>query len=566
MNYTYLNASCKNVSFNCMNLIQNNSHRHKKVPKFCSLSNLSFNKKNVNYVSPSNNAKLFNNIDRIKPKKTIKINYCSNDKSNFNASVEENNITIPSIINTHQSNKKIFKRNFNNLLNKYSRKNPNTFNYFKISKTTDEDISINESKTVTNEKNFEKLEQEFEIRNLKQKLHKLNKNNISLKEKISKLKNINNSIENNINFQHNKNKMIICELINIYYQGELDKKNRNEKLKYKDLLFSLMDLKIDYENKKLIEEFFNGITQIVTFSKISNNSKNINYIKNSDIYVNYFEQLLQIINENKDKNNNNPNNCDAELIEKIKQCNDTVNYCNYYKKILKTTLNNGNNDITNKSININENDNKQINKFYHKVTCITDSKNAYNRYKEIRNYSNKNNTKENKKLFFKKYFHIVKNPINDIFSLKINANSLSTEKNNILNNNTLNSRIKDKKILWNLKMKKNKKLSDNNNATQILNFSSAKLLPLLFKGNNKKLKYYCLNGNNNLSYNQKAEGIINKNNFSQRSNGKKTNNYLRINAKKTENNINDNSKQDLNIKIETQNLSKKNQSYINLKI
>ena len=542
MNYLDITSSYKNSSLNCIDVVKNNYHHHMKSPNLCSLSTLSFNKKNA---SPINSKKILNNFH-------------SNENSNF--SNKENNLTISAIINPLQSNKKITKRNFNSIFNKYDKKNPNTFNYFKISKTIDEDISINENKTIENEKYFEKIEKEFELRNLKQKLNKLKKNNVLLKEKVAKLTKINDSTENDINFQHNKKIMIVCELINIYYQG-VDKKNINKKLNFKELLFSLMDLKIEYENKKLIDEFFNGATQMITFSKIFNNSKNMNNIKNPDIFINYFAQLLQIINEHK----NNSNNCDAELIEKINQCKNTVNYCDYYKEILKTTLNNGKNALSNKILRINENDDEQFGNFDYKV-CITDNNNLYNKYNYSSNYNNKNNKKDNKKLFFKKYFHYVKNPINDVYSLEINNNSLSTGKNKVPINNNFDNKIKKKRILWNLKLKNNRKLNDNNE-NQVLNLSPAKVFPSFSNRNNKKLKYHFLNDNNNSSYYKKIEGVQgSKNNYSQRSNGKKTQNYIKIKTKKIENSRNENSKKDIKIRNIAKNLTKKNQSYINSKI
>ena len=127
---------------------------------------------------------------------------------------------------------------------------------------------------------FYKVEKEYEIRNLKKKLLISKIKNNTLKTKLENIKTKNNEIVDNAMSSQNIRSYIINSLFNICIneiipmnlcnQGSnnnvINNINRNEKLTFKELLFNLMDIKMEYENKLLINKFIQGLKKMFELS------------------------------------------------------------------------------------------------------------------------------------------------------------------------------------------------------------------------------------------------------------------------------------------------------------
>ena len=187
---------------------------------------------------------------------------------------------------------------------------------------------LNENQTTINNynNNREKLQYEFEIRNLKRKMALLKKENNDIKKKLEDIKNINSDIEKDIEGTSNKSKnreKLINNLIalNDNYmknnnQNELENNQNNDSL-YENLVLNVMDIKYFYENNLLTEQFIEGINKLLKKQLlIKNNNDNDN--------------LLKKINEIIDGKNNLENN-----INKYKYLlKDNHKYYVYYKSLL----------------------------------------------------------------------------------------------------------------------------------------------------------------------------------------------------------------------------------------
>ena len=132
-------------------------------------------------------------------------------------------------------------------------------------------------------------EKELEIRQLKNKLEKLKKKNISLNQKLGYIIEQNNIIEKKTIKEQNKRKDIICSLIDIN-NNIFNKNNYQNESSFKNLLFNLMDLKYKYGNAFLKNDFLSNLDTLFSLSNILNENKNLNGTNN---ILNIIQKLIQ---------------------------------------------------------------------------------------------------------------------------------------------------------------------------------------------------------------------------------------------------------------------------------
>ena len=152
--------------------------------------------------------------------------------------------------------------------------------------------------------NFKLLDMEFEIRNLKKRKKFLMKRRSETEEKLISIKNENMKLKESIIKQQNYNKDVINNLI-LLNKEYLLYKNQNEideveddgdisdkKIVTKDIIFNLMDMKIEYEKNLLYDEFIEGLNELLKNISILNN------INNSDNNIaNKINRLLHLKNK-----------------------------------------------------------------------------------------------------------------------------------------------------------------------------------------------------------------------------------------------------------------------------
>ena len=132
-------------------------------------------------------------------------------------------------------------------------------------------------------------EKELEIRQLKNKLEKLKKKNISLNQKLGYIIEQNNIIEKKTIKEQNKRKDIICSLIDIN-NNIFNKNDYQNESSFKNLLFNLMDLKYKYGNAFLKNDFLSNLDILFSLSNILNENKNLNGTNN---ILNIIQKLIQ---------------------------------------------------------------------------------------------------------------------------------------------------------------------------------------------------------------------------------------------------------------------------------
>ena len=132
-------------------------------------------------------------------------------------------------------------------------------------------------------------EKELEIRQLKNKLEKLKKKNISLNQKLGYIIEQNNIIEKKTIKEQNKRKDIICSLIDIN-NNIFNKNDYQNESSFKNLLFNLMDLKYKYGNAFLKNDFLSNLDTLFSLSNILNENKSLTGTNN---IFNVIQTLIQ---------------------------------------------------------------------------------------------------------------------------------------------------------------------------------------------------------------------------------------------------------------------------------
>ena len=336
--------------------------------------------------------------------------------------------------------------------------------------STNSNLNIKNKKEEKNtDENYDILDLEFEIRNLKKRKKFLMKLRNETEEKLLFIKDKNMKLKESIIKQENYKENIINKLM-ILNKEYLSYKNQtesdeveddsdysNKNIIKKDIIFNIMDMKIEYEKNILLDEFIEGLNQLLgnisllnNFNNSDNNIANkINRLLHLKNKLEYFEEKYTTNKLDNDKyyiylssllNKLNLNSFD-ELKEYI---------INIFIKNIKE--NKRMKEIT--SALINENILPEKNE-KHKPKIKYNNKNTLNRNEkkgnyDYNNYKYKTSNKNNNNLFRNKrnnssHFHgmcynsfLEPNNKRNIFNNKINKKN--TEYGIFINNNEFNNK------------------------------------------------------------------------------------------------------------------------------
>ena len=280
-----------------------------------------FFKENLKHIKyrTSNNSQIKNNstnginqenfiYKKIKSKKYNQIIHGKRDiflniNSNLNKNDKRKGISI----------KNIPKKNNSNIISKSQNKSrSNNFTKFNRFLSVDKiNTNLNLKKQEKFEENKKQQEQEqntlldieYELRSLKKRMKFIMNQREELNSKLLLIKNKNKKLESNIISEQNKNNNIIKNLIMLndeYFinknQNELDDYEdntnyQNTKIAMKDILFNIMDMKIEYEKNILYDKFIEGLKELLSNIQIFN-------ISNSDSNIsNKINRLLHLKNK-----------------------------------------------------------------------------------------------------------------------------------------------------------------------------------------------------------------------------------------------------------------------------
>ena len=139
------------------------------------------------------------------------------------------------------------------------------------------------------------LEQEFEIRILKKKIKKLKDINTSLKLKIDNLMEKNYLLESDTLKEQKKRANIILSSLNIV-KSMNSKDELNEEYDFKKLISNLMDLKYNYENTYLNNNFLSSVQTLFKLSHIFIDNKNRNNNDSNNAYYN-IKNIIRLKNK-----------------------------------------------------------------------------------------------------------------------------------------------------------------------------------------------------------------------------------------------------------------------------
>ena len=253
--------------------------------------------------------KLSNYHNIITEKKENLLKMTSHKRFNTNANLQD----ISEI--SRNKNKEFYKNYYDNNYNKKKLSNKKLNNIITL---YDNNNNNNNNNFIFDKNNIKKLEYEFEIRNLRKRKKLLRNKNKEIFEKLNLIKHKNLELEKNIN---NK-KAHTCNIINNLfllnknyfikkYSNEFDSiesnsytsnSNSNTNTNYneyslKNILFNIMDTKLDYDTKILHNKFTQGICDLLNFH-FNNNSNNNN--NNNKICIHkIFNKINELINTKK---------------------------------------------------------------------------------------------------------------------------------------------------------------------------------------------------------------------------------------------------------------------------
>ena len=378
-------------------------------------------------------------------------------------------------------------------------------NYISNEETKSEN-SFDKNKYYTNRLNsndynlINNLDKEFEIRCLNKKLEKLKKKNIDIKDKVNKLKEQNFSLKNEAIKELNIRNNIFYSLQNIYQFTF----HKEKKFDLKNMLLDLMDLKYNYENKYLIEIFYQNLNQLIQITESYNNKENIYLnIKNILRTKNKIIKELEKLNEYRRENQKYYEFCN--LLFQNFETKDLDYIYNYLikiesnnekdiKKIIKMRNILFNNNVNNNINYYNENINlEKLKRNRSQNSNYSDLQNINKRIKENNGYLTERNKSSNKN--------------NLIYNLKNKVNNY-----NYIYNNDTNNKIDKEKINNFLYSTKgyNKEMSYNYNKFKENNYSKAKSTNIT-KVNNTQNYIYSFNNENNNVVNINCHKQINYN-------------------------------------------------------
>ena len=524
-NYNNIIHEKKNSLFNMksnLNKRANTKDSYKDFSKISLSKNFEQNKKNkykIDYINESNN---LYNLYKIKiksddfPAKNKNYHYMSVDKSNTNYEINDNEIIKDFMNNSNTKNK-----------------NDNIVNSIKDNIDKD-DKDIN---------NMGKLEYEFEIRHLKKKRNLLKHKNKEIITKLDEIKNKNIKIQNNIVQEEKNNQKIMNNIItlNKNYISHMNpnglesiesSSNRsfNDDFSLKNIILNIMDIKFDYENNILFNDFIEGINELLNISFLNNNNFNDNILKKikeninieqnlkksndkykkvfkeNDKYLTYFKSLLKELNlQNYEELYNFVQNM---FVKNIKE-NERM------KQIQKALINDTAPD-NQKLMKEKENIKRKIaNQYSHSVNQNIFNNNVNNCYKTKKTYIDKDNRIKEKKI--NNYIYSKRKESNFNYTQNIlNRTEKSDNRNNLKIDNINNLKSledNDNNLKNNYQMYLYQKEKANKYIP--LNYEQKKIFKMNASENNKKndkidafMRYNYYNGINNI-YNK----FINKNNY-----------------------------------------------------
>ena len=215
------------------------------------------------------------------------------------------------------------------------------------------------------------LEKEFEIRCLKKKIKNLKNNRMLLIQELNNIKKKNERLSNKIIEDEKRRKNIIYSTINICKNNN-KALNSGKEFNLKNIFSDLKNLKINYENDILKNNFISGLEQLLILSKNFNNNKN------NDQYNNIYYNITNLINY---KN---------QYINDIKEYNilkiENKKYYNYCLNLCKNLYLNNIDELYNYLKNIKSSNDNEIKKII-KMKHVLFYENKFNRNHKNLTYS-----------------------------------------------------------------------------------------------------------------------------------------------------------------------------------
>ena len=228
-----------------------------------------------------------------------------NINSNLNKNEKRKEISIKNIPKKKNSNI-ISKSQIKSRSNNFTK-----FNHFLSVDKINTNLNLKKQEKFEENKKQQEQEQntlldiEYELRSLKKRMKFIMNQREELNSKLLLIKNKNKKLESNIISEQNKNNNIIKNLIMLndeYFinknQNELDDYEdntnyQNTKIAMKDILFNIMDMKIEYEKNILYDKFIEGLKELLSNIQIFNISNSDNNISNKINRLLHLKNKLQ---------------------------------------------------------------------------------------------------------------------------------------------------------------------------------------------------------------------------------------------------------------------------------
>ena len=525
-NYLFYNDNKSNIKYNT----NNNSFSKKK------------HKNKIKEYSKSQIYKKINNYNNlIHEKKHSLLNLKSHFHKRSNTKDSYKDFSKISSSKNFEPNKKLYKIDYikeqNNLYDikihpNFHEKNK-THHFMSVDKINTNIIN-NENNLIVNDLNHDihrndnindmgKLEYEFEIRHLKKKRNLLKQTNKEIIEKLDEIKNKNNYLENNIVEEQKNNQNLMNNLV-LLNKKFIVHNNQNglesiesssngsttNEFSLKNIILNIMDIKFDYENNILLNNFIEGINELLNMPFLNNNNYNDNILKKLKELINC-ENDLEISN-NKYKKLFKENNKYLIYFKNLLSNLNLYSYEELYKfvqdmfvknikenermKQIKKALINDTTPDNQKVLKEKENLKRKIgNKYSHSVNQTIFNNNQNNYYKLKKSYIDIINNPRIEQKKIDKYIYSKKKDIN--YNINFPQNILNKTEKNI----NYNSSKKSSSNINLLKINRHSIDDSNlkNNYHLFLCENDKKYIP--GKNSNKKYKIYLENNKNNENIN-----------------------------------------------------------------
>ena len=458
-NYLFYNDNKSNIKYNT----NNNSFSKKK------------HKNKIKEYSKSQIYKKINNYNNlIHEKKHSLLNLKSHFHKRSNTKDSYKDFSKISSSKNFEPNKKLYKIDYikeqNNLYDikiqpNFHEKNK-THHFMSVDKINTNIIN-NENNVIVNDlkddihindniNDMGKLEYEFEIRHLKKKRNLLKQTNKEIIEKLNEIKNKNNYLESNIVEEQKNNQNLMNNLV-LLNKKFIIHNNQNglesiesssngsttNEFSLKNIILNIMDIKFDYENNILLNNFIEGINELLNMPFLNNNNYNDNILKKLKELINC-ENDLEISN-NKYKKLFKENNKYLIYFKNLLSNLNLYSYEELYKfvqdmfvknikenermKQIKKALINDRNPDNQKVLKEKENLKRKIgNKYSHSVNQTIFNNNENNYYKLKKSYIDIINNPRIEQKKIDNYIYSKKKDIN--YNINFPQNILNkTEKN-----------------------------------------------------------------------------------------------------------------------------------------